>query len=61
MRELTVSQQESIAGGWNQQSWFELGSTLGTAGEVCSDLCPPLALGFDVAGLASDIFGFLNL
>lgn len=55
MKELTVSQQEAIDGGW---SWCGLGNTFAQDGSACDDIgyyCPDLAPLTDSAGAACDV------
>ena len=67
MKELTVSQQEAIDGGW---SWYGLGNAFAQAGSACDAIgyyCPDLApltnsvdAACDVASLGRDAIGWIS-
>lgn len=59
MRELTVTEQESVnGGGWNW--WDVTGGVCTIGGAISTPFCAPLAIGLDALGGVCDIMGADN-
>lgn len=58
MRELTVTEQESVDGGrWN---WWDVAGRFTIGGAISTPFCAPLAMGADALGGVCDIVGADN-